>query len=81
MSVQTQDIKKIIEHANTMIDIKKLTSDTNLRDIGADSLDMMNIFLAIQEEFGVDIPEEQIEKLLTIDAICSYINSCTNKSK
>lgn len=67
------EIIELIKGANTMIDIDILTVDANLRDIGADSLDIMNILLAVQEKHDIEIPDEDVENLQTVSAICSYI--------
>ncbi len=79
MKVKTSDIIKLIEDAQTMIDIQKLTPDVNLRDVGADSLDMMNILLAIQEQYGFEVPDEDIYKVQTINEICKYVNTSTDE--
>ncbi len=46
----------------------------NLRDLGADSLDLMTILLSVQEKVGVEIPDAELDNLLSIDSICSYMN-------
>lgn len=74
MNIQPDDLIKIIKDAKTVIDLNAISPDINLRDIGADSLDMMNIFLAIQEKYNVEIPDEEIENLVSIESICNYIN-------
>lgn len=72
--MQGEEIINLIKNANTMIDMDDLTADANLRDIGADSLDMMNILLAIQEKYAVEVPDKEIEKLVNVTAICTYLN-------
>jgi len=79
MKVKASEIIKLIEDAQTMIDIQKLDPDANLRDVGADSLDMMNILLAIQEQYGIEVPDEDIDKVQTINEICKYINTSTDE--
>ena len=74
MNIQADDLVRIIKDAKTVIDLNTLSPDVNLRDIGADSLDMMNIFLAIQEKYNVEIPDDEIENLVSIESICNYIN-------
>lgn len=50
-----------------------LTDDTNLiTDLGADSLDQVELVMALEEEFGVDIPDEDAEHLKTIGEILRY---------
>ncbi len=74
MKVQTEDIVAIIKEAKTMIEMDHLTADADLRDIGADSLDMMNILLEITDKYGIDVPDNDLVKLKNITAICTYIN-------
>lgn len=44
-------------------------------DLNADSLDLVELIMAIEEEFGVDIPDEQAEKILTVEDAMSYIEA------
>ena len=74
MKAQVEEIISLIKNANTVINIDELTADANLRDIGADSLDMMNILLAIQEKYTVEVPDEDLEKLISVNTIYTYIN-------
>lgn len=74
MQIDSQKIIKIIEGEQTQIDLDALNPQADLRDIGADSLDMMSIFLAVQEEFDVEIPDEEIENLTSVNEICTFIN-------
>ncbi len=57
-----------------LIDTEKLVSDKPLAEQGIDSLDMINIFFKLEENFKIKIPEEDIEKLKTIDDIVEYVN-------
>ena len=48
----------------------ELTEDTNLKeDLGADSLDLFEVAMAIEEEIDVEIPTEELEKFTTIGSI------------
>lgn len=75
MRADAKKIIQIISNSNTQIDFNTLTPDADLRDIGADSLDMMNILLAVQEEYGLEIPDEKIEDLSSVSDICDFVNS------
>ena len=44
-----------------------------IEDLGADSLDTVELVMAFEEEFGADIPDEQAEKLLTVGDVIGYI--------
>ncbi len=43
-------------------------------DLGADSLDVVEIVMALEEEFEIEIPDEEAEKLPTVGAIVNYID-------
>ena len=44
-------------------------------DLGADSLDTVELVMAFEEEFGADIPDEDAEKLTTVGAVIDYMKS------
>jgi acyl carrier protein len=44
-----------------------------IEDLGADSLDTVELIMALEEEFGVEVPDEQAEKLLTVGDVTKYI--------
>ena len=46
-----------------------------IEDLGADSLDQVELVMALEEEFGSDIPDEDSEKLTTVGAAIAYIES------
>ena len=46
-----------------------------IEDLGADSLDTVELVMALEEEFGKDIPEEEAEKLQTVGSVIEYIDS------
>ena len=48
-------------------------------DLGADSLDTVEILMAIEEEFGIEIPDEDAENAKTVEDVISYINKHLNK--
>jgi acyl carrier protein len=47
---------------------------TFVDDLGADSLDIVELVMALEEEFGVSIPDEQAEKIKTVGDAVSYIS-------
>ena len=52
----------------------KITADTDLQeDLGADSLDVVDLLMSIEDEFEVEIPDEEIENIKTVGALVSYI--------
>jgi acyl carrier protein len=44
-----------------------------VEDLGADSLDIVELIMALEEEFGIEVPDEQAEKLLTVGDVTKYI--------
>ena len=44
-----------------------------VEDLGADSLDTVELVMAFEEEFGIEVPEEEADKLLSVVAVVSYI--------
>lgn len=44
-------------------------------DLGVDSLDLFQIIMAFEEEFGIEIPTEEAEKIITVQDAISYIES------
>ena len=48
-------------------------------DLGADSLDTVEILMAIEEEFGIEIPDEDAENAKTVGDVISYINKHPKK--
>jgi len=74
-----EKVKEII--ANQLsVDIKKLTEKTNIaEELGADSLDVVEILMALEEEFDVSIPDEAIPNIKTIKDVVDFIEN--NKKK
>jgi len=48
-------------------------------DLGADSLDTVELVMALEEEFGIEVPDEQAEKLLTVGDVVKYIEEHQQK--
>ena len=44
-------------------------------DLGADSLDLFEMVMALEEEYGIEIPTEDLEKIATVGDVISYIES------
>ncbi|MDO5440933.1 MAG: acyl carrier protein [Bacillota bacterium] len=53
-----------------------ITPETNLmKDLEADSLDAVEIIMAIEDEFGIEIPDEQAEEFQVVQAIVDYVTN------
>ena len=44
-------------------------------DLGADSLDLFELAMALEDEFGIEIPTEDLEKIATVGDVVEYINA------
>jgi acyl carrier protein len=55
------------------VDEDKVTLETSFEDLNADSLDIVELVMALEEEFEMDIPDEDAEKLKTIGDAVNYI--------
>lgn len=61
------------------VDEEEITLDTSFEDLNADSLDIVELIMALEEEFDIEIPDEDAEKLTTVGAAVEYIRERTNK--
>ncbi len=58
------------------VDVEELTTETDIaKDLGADSLDVVEILMSLEDEFSVEIPDEEIENIKTIGDLAEYIES------
>jgi acyl carrier protein len=74
MSVE-QRVKEIIAD-QLGVDMEKITPEARfVDDLGADSLDVVELIMAFEEEFGVEIPDEDAEKIATVKDVLDYIKS------
>lgn len=56
------------------VEIEKLRDDANfVQDLGADSLDVVELVMAFEEEFGIEIPDEDAEKIRTVGDVIKYL--------
>ncbi len=75
MSDIEQRVKKIVsEQLGT--DATNVKNESSfIDDLGADSLDTVELVMALEEEFGTEIPDEQAEKITTVQQAIDYINN------
>ena len=73
MSDIADRVKKIvIEHLN--VEAEKVTEKASfIDDLGADSLDTVELVMAFEEEFGIEIPDEAAEKIVTVSDAIKFI--------
>jgi acyl carrier protein len=73
MSDTAERVKKIVvEHLN--VDADKVTDNASfIEDLGADSLDTVELVMAFEEEFGIEIPDDAAESIVTVGDAVKYI--------
>ena len=60
--------------------IETITADKRLKeDLGADSLDVVEMMMSLEEAYGITIPDEELMKMQTIDDVAVYIFNATEK--
>jgi acyl carrier protein len=58
------------------VEESEVTMEANfIEDLGADSLDIVELIMALEEEFEIEVPDEDAEKLTTVEAAINYIMS------
>ena len=58
------------------VDAAEITAETSFKDdLGADSLDLFELVMALEEEYNVEIPSGDLEKLTTVGAVMDYLKS------
>ena len=66
-------IKEIVAE-NLGAELEDLTPETSFKeDLGADSLDLMEMVMALEDEYSIEIPTEDLEQILTIGDVVNYI--------
>ena len=72
--VSEERIKEIIVE-QLGVEGSEITSDASfIDDLGADSLDTVELVMAFEEEFDIEIPDEQAEKIRTVRDVLNYLN-------
>ncbi len=60
------------------VDVDTMSADTKIADdLGADSLDVVDMLMTLEDEFGIEIPDEDIEGLKTVGDVAEYIQQHT----
>ncbi len=75
MAVDLQKIREIVAE-QLGVDVEEVTSEASfIDDLGADSLDTVELVMALEEAFNVEIPDEDAEKIKTVNDAIAYIES------
>lgn len=76
--VEFEKLKKVIAEVLN-VDPEEITMETTFTDdLGADSLDVFQIIMGIEEEFDIEIPTEKAEKISTVEEAVELIKSALN---
>ena len=77
MSSIEEKVKKIIEE-KLSVNADQITNEARFaEDLKADSLDTVELVMALEDEFGLDIPDEEADKIKTVQDAIDYIGSKT----
>ncbi len=77
MSVEEKVKEIIVDQLG--VDEKQVNSEASfIDDLGADSLDTVELVMALEEEFDIEIPDEDAEKITTVQNAVDYIKGQTN---
>ncbi|MCO4822889.1 MAG: acyl carrier protein [Flavobacteriaceae bacterium] len=74
-NITQEQIIDVIRKAKIIKDVDAIRDNEPLTEQGVDSLDFSTLLFNIEEEFGVEIPDEDIDDLQTVAQIVSYVNS------
>ncbi len=74
MAANTDKVKDIIERELGVEREKLVDSASFIDDLGADSLDIVELVMEFEKEFNIDIPDEEAEKLRTVGDAIEYLN-------
>lgn len=75
MSNVEERVKKIVVEQLGVKEEEVNTEASFVDDLGADSLDTVELVMALEEEFKIEIPDEEAEKITTVQQAVDYINA------
>jgi len=73
-----EQVKRIVKEQLGVEEDEIQMSSTFVDDLGADSLDIVELIMAFEEEFNIEIPDEKAEKIKTVEDVVKYIDGETN---
>lgn len=80
MSANIEERVRSIIVDQLAVDATKITASASfIDDLGADSLDIVELVMSMEEEFDLDIPDEDAEKMKTVGDVTKYITSKANQ--
>lgn len=75
MNVTKEEILNIIDNVGVSANLSKIEQGASFKESGIDSLEMMNVFLGIEETYGIKIPDKDVDGLNTMNDIIDYLNN------
>ncbi|MDC1436029.1 acyl carrier protein [Gammaproteobacteria bacterium] len=75
MSSVEERVKKIVSEQLGVKDEEVKNEASFVEDLGADSLDTVELVMALEEEFETEIPDDEAEKITTVQLAIDYINA------
>ena len=75
-----QRVKKIVAEQLGVNEAEIKSESSFVDDLGADSLDTVELVMALEEEFETEIPDEEAEKITTVQQAIDYINDRRSKA-
>ena len=67
--------EKFIEMLKEKINGKEVTKESNLKDLGIDSLDLVEIVLQAEEEFNISFSDEELNSFKTVNDVCKVLDN------
>lgn len=79
MSVNVEERVRTIICEQLAVDAEKVKPAASfIEDLGADSLDIVELVMTMEEEFDMDIPDEEAEKMKTVADVINYVSAKSN---
>jgi len=75
MEATVEIVKDAILEAEILNEVADLKNDVLLSEQGFDSLDLVNVYMILENKFGIKIPDADLGQLLTINQIIAYLNA------
>lgn len=78
MSSVEERVKKIVAEQLSTSEDQITSASSFVDDLGADSLDTVELVMALEEEFDLEIPDDEAEKITTVQQAVDHINAATS---
>lgn len=75
MNATNEKILEIIENSGVLAEAGQLDVSKTLAEQGFDSLDLVNVYLQVEENFDLKIPDEDLEEVKSVEQIVEYVNN------